>query len=183
MGHHIGRPRGVISPTTSGPRRKASSAEHQAFEPGTRLQAVLGSHADICRKRRRHRDDELAAVLHRSTQVRKLRRQLLDLISTLMADAAGAGAVRHDVPAEELASYCVHALAAAGNSSTTAMDRLSTSSGPESPTPSTQTHGVDSAPQRDHRTDEHQKHRYPEVCARWASRGRRANLNDSQLPT
>ena len=64
-----------------------------------------------------------------------------------MADAAGAGAVRHDVPAEELASYCVHALAAAGNSSTTAMDRLLDIvwTGITS-TPSTQTHGVDSAP-------------------------------------
>jgi hypothetical protein len=63
-------------------------------------------------------------VLHRSAQVRKLQRQLLDLISGLVADAAEAGAVRQDVPAGELASYCVHALAAAGNSSTPAVDRL-----------------------------------------------------------
>jgi hypothetical protein len=63
-------------------------------------------------------------VLHRSAEVRKLQRQLLDLISGLVAEAAAAGAVRQDVPAEELASYCVHALAAAGNSSATAIDRL-----------------------------------------------------------
>ena len=63
-------------------------------------------------------------MLHRSAQVRNLQRQLLDLISGLVADAAEAGAVRQDVPAEELASYCVHAPAAADNSSTPAIDRL-----------------------------------------------------------
>jgi len=98
--------------------------QERTADPVTRLQAVLARYADICRKRRRHGDDELVAVLHRSTQVRKLQRQLLDLISGLVADAAGAGAIRQDVPAEELASYCVHALAAAGDSSTTAIDRL-----------------------------------------------------------
>ena len=134
--------------------------QERTADPVTRLQAVLRRYADICRKRRRHGDDELTAVLHRSTQLRKLQRQLLDLISTLVADAAGAGAVRQDVPAEELASYCVHALAAAGNSSTTAMDRLLDVvwTGITS-TPSTQTHGVDSAPSETGRTDEHQKHR------------------------
>jgi len=134
--------------------------QERTADPVTRLQAVLGKYADICRKRRRHGDDELAAVLHRSTQVRKLQRQLLDLISTLVADAAGAGAVRQDVPAEELASYCVHALAAAGNFSTTAMDRLLDVvwTGITS-TCSTQTNGVDSAPSETGRTDELQKHR------------------------
>jgi hypothetical protein len=63
-------------------------------------------------------------VLHRSAEVRKSQRQLLALISGLVAEAAAAGAVRQDVPAEELASYCVHALAAAGDSSTAAIDRL-----------------------------------------------------------
>jgi len=98
--------------------------EQRTADPVTRLQAVLRRYADICRKRRRHGDDELAAVLHRSTQFRKSQRQLDDLISTLVAEAAAAGAVRQDVPAEELARYCLHALAAAGNSSTTAIDRL-----------------------------------------------------------
>jgi hypothetical protein len=37
---------------------------------------------------------------------------------------SGLASARQDVSAEELASYCVHALAAAGNSSTTAIDRL-----------------------------------------------------------
>jgi AcrR family transcriptional regulator len=98
--------------------------QQRTADPVARLQAVLRRYADICRKRRRHGDDELAAVLHRSAEVRKLQRQLLDLLSGLVAEAAAAGAVRQDVPAEELASYCVHALAAAGNSSATAIDRL-----------------------------------------------------------
>jgi AcrR family transcriptional regulator len=98
--------------------------QQRTADPVARLQAVLARYADICRKRRRHGDDELAAVLHRSAEVRKLQRQLLDLISGLVAEAAAAGAVRQDVPAEELASYCVHALAAADDSSTTAIDRL-----------------------------------------------------------
>jgi AcrR family transcriptional regulator len=98
--------------------------QERTTDPVARLQAVLRRYADICRKRRRHGDDELAAVLHRSAEVRKLQRQLLDLISGLVAQAAATGAVRQDVPAEELASYCVHALAAAGDSSTTAIDRL-----------------------------------------------------------
>ena len=98
--------------------------QQRTADPVARLQAVLRQYSDICRQRRRHGDDELTAVLHRSAEVRKLQRQLLDLISGLVAEAAEAGAVRQDVPVAELASYCVHALAAAGNSSTTAVDRL-----------------------------------------------------------
>jgi AcrR family transcriptional regulator len=130
--------------------------QERTADPVAGLQAVLRRYADICRKRRRHGDDELAAVLHRSAQVRNLQRQLLDLISGLVADAAEAGAVRQDVPAEELASYCVHALAAAGNSSTPAIDRLLDVvwTGITS-TRSTQTRGG-SPPSEPGRTDEHQ---------------------------
>jgi Transcriptional regulator SbtR-like, C-terminal domain len=79
----------------------------------------------ICRKRRRHGGDELAAVLHRSPRARKLQRQLLDLISGLVTEAAEAGVVRRDLSADEIASYCVHALGAAGDSaSSAAVDRL-----------------------------------------------------------
>jgi hypothetical protein len=98
-----------------------------------RLQSVLRRCADICRKRRRHGDDELAAVLHRSAQVRKLLQQLLDLISGLVADAAEAGAVRQDVPAEELASYCVTPSPRLATHPPRQPIDSSTSSGPESP--------------------------------------------------
>jgi AcrR family transcriptional regulator len=134
--------------------------QQRTADPVARLQAVLGRYADICRKRRRHGDDELAAALHRSPQVRKSQRQLHDLISTLVAEAAAAGTVRQDVPAEELASYCVHALAAAGNSSATAIDRLIDVvwAGITS-TPSTQAHRRHTGPSQTGRTEAHQKHR------------------------
>ena len=98
--------------------------QERTADPVARLRAVLETYAAICRKRRRHGENELGAVLHRSPQVRKAQHQLHDLISTLVADAAEAGAIRQDVPAEELAGYCVHALAAAGNLSSAAVDRL-----------------------------------------------------------
>jgi Transcriptional regulator SbtR-like, C-terminal domain len=60
-----------------------------------------------------------------SPQARKLQRQLLDLISGLVAEAAEAGVLRRDISADEMAGYCVHALSAAGDSvSPAAVDRL-----------------------------------------------------------
>ena len=133
--------------------------QQRTADPVARLQAVLARYADICRKRRRHGGDELAAVLHRSPQVREAQRQLLNLIAGLVADAAAAGAVRQDVPAEELASYCVHALAAAGDSSTTAIDRLLDVvwTGITS-TASTRSHGGPSTPSEPGRTNQQRKH-------------------------
>ena len=94
-------------------------------DAATRLQALLRTYALICRRRRRHGGDELAAVLHHSPRARKLQRQLLDLISGLVAEAAEAGVVRRDLSADEMAGYCVHALGAAGDSaSSAAVDRL-----------------------------------------------------------
>jgi hypothetical protein len=43
------------------------------------------------------------------------REQLRDLIADLLAADAEAGAVRSDIAPGELASYCLHALTAAGN--------------------------------------------------------------------
>ena len=69
--------------------------------------------------------DELAAPLHRTETVAQLRRQLLDLIARLIADAAASGSVRDDVPPRELASFTIHALDAAGDlTSQTAQTRL-----------------------------------------------------------
>ena len=133
--------------------------QQRTADPVARLQAVLARYADICRKRRRQGGDELAAALHRSAQVRKLQLELLDLISGLVADAAEAGEVRQDVPAGELASYCVHALAAAGTSSTAAVDRLVDVvwTGITS-TASTRPHSRHSAPSELGRTNQQRKH-------------------------
>jgi AcrR family transcriptional regulator len=83
--------------------------------PDMRLRSVLVRYAQICRERRRHGSDELAAALHRTAAVAQLRRQLLELIAQLIADAAASGHVRDDVPPSELASFTIHALDAAGD--------------------------------------------------------------------
>jgi phosphoribosyl-dephospho-CoA transferase len=60
---------------------------------------------------RGHADKELAALVHRDDQVAQAERQLHAMIRGLLSEAVGV--VRQDVSAEELASYCLHALAAA----------------------------------------------------------------------
>jgi cytochrome P450 len=56
---------------------------------------------------------ELAALVHRGEHVARAQQQLSDLIRDLLTEAAETGDVRDDVPPDELASYCLHALAAA----------------------------------------------------------------------
>lgn len=84
-------------------------------EPAQRLRAALSAYAQICAQRSAHTADRLGAALHRSSQVRQLHQELLDLVTSMVADAAAAGVVRDDVPARALASFCLHALEAAGD--------------------------------------------------------------------
>jgi AcrR family transcriptional regulator len=86
----------------------------QTADIGQRLQAVLRAYALLSRHARGHQDAGFAALLHRGEQVARAERQVHQLIRDLVAAAAKAGEVRDDVPPDELASYCVHALAAAG---------------------------------------------------------------------
>ena len=83
-------------------------------DPGQRLGAVLEAYALIAHGSRGHHDTELAAFLHRDPQVARTRDRLRALLRDLLAEASGAGFVRNDVPPEELAGYCLHALTAAG---------------------------------------------------------------------
>ncbi|MFC3897643.1 TetR/AcrR family transcriptional regulator [Lentzea rhizosphaerae] len=97
----------------------------RATGPGERLEAVLEGFADISRRSRGHFDADLMAVLHRDEQVTGAQAQVQDMIRDLVADAAQAGEVRDDVEPGELATFCVHALIAAGNlSSEDAVRRL-----------------------------------------------------------
>ncbi len=80
-----------------------------------RLQAVLEAYALIARESHGHHDTELAAFLHRDEQVVRAERQLRDMIRDLLAEGAKNGDLRDDVAAEELASYCLHALTAASS--------------------------------------------------------------------
>jgi AcrR family transcriptional regulator len=83
-------------------------------DPGARLEAVLEAYALDSHGSRRHRDTELAALLHGDEQIAHARRQLHDLVRQVLAEAVAAGRVRDDVTPQELAGYCLHALAAAG---------------------------------------------------------------------
>lgn len=94
-------------------------------DPGERLRAVLEGYAFICHHRGRHGTEELAALLHRGEDVLRAEQELLELFGGLLVEAAGAGQVRADVSADELATYCLHALSAAkGLPSQAAVHRL-----------------------------------------------------------
>lgn len=77
-----------------------------------RLKAVLGAYALISHE---SRDAELATLVHRGESFERTQRQVNDLIRDLLAEAAEAGVIRNDVAPEELANYCLHALAAASD--------------------------------------------------------------------
>lgn len=90
-----------------------------------RLRAVLGEYALISHHRGRHGTEELSALLHRGEQVDRAQQQLVDLFRGVLVEAAAEGRLRADVAPEELASFCLHALGAAGSlSSEDAVRRL-----------------------------------------------------------
>jgi AcrR family transcriptional regulator len=92
-------------------------------DPDERLWTVLEAYALIAHHRGRHGPPELAALLHRGEHVEQAQQQLLGLIGDLLTDVAEAGRLRADVAPEELASYCLHALAAASRLPTEAAVR------------------------------------------------------------
>jgi AcrR family transcriptional regulator len=87
------------------------SLADQGGSAGERLAAVLEAYALIIHDR--PRGTELAALVHRDEHVPRAERQLLGLLTGLVAKAAKAGEIRDDVAPGELASYCLHALSAA----------------------------------------------------------------------
>ena len=86
-------------------RDLAGNAKH-------RLEAVLEAYA---LNSHQHHSSELTALLHRGEHVALAQQQLSDLIRELLAEGAAAGELRDDVAPVELASYCLHALTAAGS--------------------------------------------------------------------
>jgi len=87
----------------------------QAGNAGERLEAVLEAYARISHYREHHGTEELAALLHRREHVDRAQQQLLDMIRDLLTEVAATGDLRDDVPPDELASYCLHALTAASS--------------------------------------------------------------------
>ena len=75
-----------------------------------RLEAVLQAYALMAHE---HEDTDLAAALHRGAHVGHAEKHLHDFIRDLIAEGAQSGALRDDIAPAELASYCLHALAAA----------------------------------------------------------------------
>lgn len=82
-------------------------------DPGKRLEAVLDAYALISHESHGHHDTELAALLHRDEQVARAEGQLRNMIRDMLIEGAKSGDVRDDVAPDELASYCLYALAAA----------------------------------------------------------------------
>jgi len=87
----------------------------QAGDAGERLEAVLEAFALISHESRGHHGTELAAFLHRDEQVGRAQQQVRDMIRDLLTEAAETGYLRDDVAPDELAKYCLHALAAASS--------------------------------------------------------------------
>jgi AcrR family transcriptional regulator len=95
-----------------------------ATPPAGQLEAVLRAYAVQSRQRRGH-SSGLAAMLHQGEHVTRAHAHLDEFITALIDEAAARGEARNDVPAEELAAYCLHALtAAAVLPSDAAVDRL-----------------------------------------------------------
>jgi AcrR family transcriptional regulator len=93
-----------------------------------RLEKVLNAYAVIQYERaQHHHGTELAALLHRGEHVTQAQHHLHALFRDLLAEAAKSGDIRDDVAADELATYCLHALTAAGTlPSRAAAHRLAT---------------------------------------------------------
>ena len=96
-----------------------AAVRDQATDPATRLERVLLAYALIHQHRVQHHHNEpygaeLAALLHPDEHVAQAQRHLREMFRDLLADAADEGAIRDDVAADELATYCLHALTAAG---------------------------------------------------------------------
>ena len=90
-----------------------TQAAERVADPGERLAAVLTAYARLARGAPGPHGADLAALLHRGAHVGHAERHLHGFLTGLVADAARAGDVRTDVPAAELAGYCLHAVAAA----------------------------------------------------------------------
>lgn len=98
-----------------------TAARDAADGPAARLQAVLSAFALI--QHHHHGTDLPAAMLHRGDHVTQARQQLHTLVSDLIGACADAGEIRADIAADELASYCLHALGAASSLPTQAAVR------------------------------------------------------------
>ncbi len=95
--------------------RYLAEVRDRAGDAGDKLVAVLEAFAFMAHDARGHRDTEVAALLHSDQGVARAERTVRDMVRDLVAAAAQSGDARDDVPATELASYCLHALTTAAH--------------------------------------------------------------------
>ena len=79
-------------------------------EPSERREALLLAYALI---QHEHQAEGTAALLHQGEHIHRAQAHLHGFVRDLIAEAASAGRVRRDVAPDELATYCLHAVAAA----------------------------------------------------------------------
>ena len=104
---------------------RLESARASAHSPADGLSQVLNGYARICFHRAKSAAPDLHGLLHSGEEYQRSQQQLLALFAVVLREAQHSGAARTDVNAEELAAYCVHALAAAAVApSQAALDRL-----------------------------------------------------------
>jgi AcrR family transcriptional regulator len=88
----------------------------EADDPGGALESVLYALATHLHERAKHGGGtDLAALVHQDRHVKGIEDQLRRFVRDVIVDAANAGHVRRDIPPDELASYCLHALSAAAS--------------------------------------------------------------------
>ena len=133
--HRPGHPVQVLPGYRVDPGRLARAADLRAPAPATpwsarrrrpaeRLEAVLRAYVAQSGQRRGHGGD-LAAMLHQGEHVTRAHAHLDEFITALISEAAARGEARDDIPAAELAAYCLHALtASAAMPSDAAVGRL-----------------------------------------------------------
>ena len=96
------------------------------IEDGSECEAVLTQLAAAFAENSRHQHgSELAALLHRGEHIQRAQAHLRGFLAGLIGEAVAAGEVPADIPAAELAAFCLHALTAAGTApSGAAVNRL-----------------------------------------------------------
>ena len=106
----------------------------RSSDPSEQLEAVLEAYAVIMYERSRehaagehsaghhgtghqraHGASDVAGLVHRREHVAGVQDRLTDFLRDVLAKAARNGTIRKDVPPEELARYCLQALAAASS--------------------------------------------------------------------
>ena len=94
--------------------KQLSAAVDPDDPAAVRLESALRTYALTQLHSSGSRHDELAMLLHQGEHVGRARHQLHAFVTGLIVEGAEAGALRQDVPADELAGYCLCALTAVG---------------------------------------------------------------------